>query len=68
MSFVGVWFFKINTLTYKITAERLEEMHSLAQSWTTRQMSIRKEVEGLFGKLNFLASVIRPVEYSWPKL
>ncbi len=57
--YIGVQF-KTKSLTLEVTPERVEEILELVSMWKTKEKATRKEVESLFGKLNFIASVVRP--------
>ena len=59
MPFLGV-LFKTESFTLEVTPERLEEILNLVVKWKTKKEATRKEVESLFGKLNFIAAVVRP--------
>ncbi len=59
MPFLGVQF-KTKSPTLEVTPERVEEILELVSMWKTKEKATRKEVESLFGKLNFIASVVHP--------
>ena len=59
MSFLGVWF-DTEKMTLEVTPTRLSEILTLVNSWLSKQFANRKEVQSLIGKLNFVASCIKP--------
>ena len=59
MPFLGV-LFRTSSLTLEVTQDRLKEILNLCSSWKTKTVATRKEVESLFGKLNFISAVVRP--------
>ena len=59
MIFVGV-LFNTQSMTIKITAERLKEIISLLTSWLNKEKASLKEIQSLLGKLNFIAACVRP--------
>ncbi|CAC5366108.1 unnamed protein product [Mytilus coruscus] len=59
MSFLGVWFDTEN-MTMEITPDRLVEIFDLVSFWLNKDTASLKEVQSLIGKLNFIASCVRP--------
>lgn len=59
MSFLGVQFDTV-ARTLSVTRERLEEILDLLSHWLGKVTATRKEVQSLLGKLNFVASCVRP--------
>ena len=59
MSFLGVWF-DTESLTLEVTRDRLDELLRLLDQWSHRTRASRKELQSVIGKLNFVASVVRP--------
>ena len=59
MVFLGVLFNTV-TMTLEVTAERLQELAGLLDEWLSRNTVNRKTVEEIVGKLNFVASCVRP--------
>lgn len=59
MTFMGVQFDTVK-LTLQVTQDRLVEILELVRSWLDKKEATRREVESLFGKLNFIAAVVRP--------
>ena len=59
MSFIGV-LFNSETMTIEITEERLKELNLLLRSWLDRENATLRDLQSLIGKLNFVASCVRP--------
>ena len=59
MIFLGVMF-DTWALTLSVTPERLTEILGLLEEWGNRGRASKKEVQRLIGKLNFIASCVRP--------
>ncbi len=59
MAFLGVWF-NTESLTLEVTKDRLDELRELLESWSHRTRASRQEIQSVIGKLNFVASVVRP--------
>ena len=59
MAFLGVGF-DTETLMLEVTKDRLDELLTLLKSWSNRTMASRQEIQSIIGKLNFVASVVRP--------
>ena len=59
MPFVGV-LCDTQSLTLEITPERLTEIKTLLTQWASRENCNLKELQQLVGKLNFVASCVRP--------
>ncbi|CAC5389407.1 unnamed protein product [Mytilus coruscus] len=59
MSFLGVWF-DTEKMTLEVTPVRLTEILALVNAWLLKSKVFRKEVQSLIGKLNFIASCVKP--------
>ncbi|CAC5412969.1 DNASE1 [Mytilus coruscus] len=59
MSFLGVWF-DTEKMTLEVTPARLTEILALVNAWLLKSKVFRKEVQSLIGKLNFIASCVKP--------
>ena len=59
MLFIGV-LFNSETMTIEITEERLKELNLLLRSWLDRENATLRDLQSLIGKLNFVASCVRP--------
>ncbi|CAG2216422.1 unnamed protein product [Mytilus edulis] len=59
MSFLGVWF-DTEKMTMEVTPDRLVEIFDLVSFWLNKDTASLKEVQSLIGKLNFIASCVRP--------
>ena len=59
MPFVGVLFNSVS-LTLEITPDRLSEILDIVHVWLRKPVARRKEVQSLLGKLNFIASCVKP--------
>ncbi|CAG2194905.1 RP-S9e [Mytilus edulis] len=59
MSFLGVWF-DTEKMTMEVTPDRLLEIFDLVSFWLNKDTASLKEVQSLIGKLNFIASCVRP--------
>ncbi|VDI15088.1 Hypothetical predicted protein [Mytilus galloprovincialis] len=59
MSFLGVWF-DTEKMTLEVTPARLTEILALVNAWLFKSKVFRKEVQSLIGKLNFIASCVKP--------
>jgi len=47
-------------LTLEISESRLKEMLSVVVEWDNKQLAIKREVQSLVGKLNFVGSCVKP--------
>lgn len=59
MSFLGIWF-DTEKMTIEVTPERLREIPELVLVWLEKDSASLKEIQSLVGKLNFVASCVRP--------
>ena len=59
MTFIGI-LFNTEKLTMEVTPERLREIQHLLQNWLDKETASLKEIQSLLGKLNFVASCVRP--------
>ena len=59
MVFLGVLFDTLD-MTLSITPERLIEIKSLLQLWSSKTHATKKEVQSIIGKLNFVAACVKP--------
>ncbi len=59
MVFLGVMF-DTDNLTLEITPDRLTEIEDELKTWLTKTYCTRHDVQELLGKLNFVASCVRP--------
>ena len=59
MVFIGI-LFNTETMTLKVTPERLAEIRSLVLEWLDKDMATLKELQSLLGKLNFVAHCVKP--------
>lgn len=59
MVFIGV-LFNTETMTLKVTPERLAEIQSLVLLWLGKDKATLKELQSLLGKLNFVAHCVKP--------
>jgi hypothetical protein len=59
MAFVGVLLDTVK-LTLEVTQERLKEILDLLSVWSCKVVATRREVQSLLGKLQFVASCVRP--------
>lgn len=59
MTFLGV-LFNTRTMTIEVTPERLDEIRNLIEQWLVKQYATVKEIQSLLGKLNFVASCVKP--------
>ena len=59
MTFVGI-LFNTEKMTVEITPERLQEIKILLLEWLNKEMASIKEIQSLLGKLNFVASCVKP--------
>ena len=59
MVFIGV-LFNTETMTLKVTPERLAEIQSLVLLWLGKDKATLKELQFLLGKLNFVAHCVKP--------
>lgn len=59
MSFLGIWF-DTEKLTMEVTPDRLFEISTLVEQWLHKSVATLKEVQSLVGKLNFVASCVKP--------
>ncbi|VDI21536.1 Hypothetical predicted protein [Mytilus galloprovincialis] len=55
----GVWF-DTEKMTLEVTPARLTEILALVNAWLFKSKVFRKEVQSLIGKLNFIASCVKP--------
>ena len=60
MVWLGILFDSIN-LTMSIPAPKLQEVVALVRSWRGRTRATRREIQSLFGSLQFVAAVSPPV-------
>ena len=58
MSFVGV-LFNSETMTIKVTEERLNEIKLLLRTWLDREKASLRDIQSLIGKLNFVAACVK---------
>ena len=58
MEFLGVMF-DSSTMTMEVTPDRLKEIRAELQGWLTKQTALRKEVESLIGKLQFMSKCVK---------
>lgn len=59
MIFVGV-LFNSDNLTLTVSPERLLEMQELVSDWLKKDEATIKELQSVFGKLNFVAHYVKP--------
>ena len=59
MTFIGI-LFNTEKLTMEVTPERLYEIQHLLQTWLDKETASLREIQSLLGKLNFVASCLRP--------
>ena len=59
MIFLGLLYDTVN-LTVSIDSERLNETERLILTWMTKESAGLREVQSLVGKVNFIASCVRP--------
>lgn len=59
MTFIGV-LFNTDKMTVEVTPERLREIKLLLATWLNRETASLKNIQSLLGKLNFVASCVRP--------
>ena len=59
MTFIGI-LFNTEKLTMEVTPERLYEIQHLLQTWLDKETASLREIQSLLGKLNFVASCVRP--------
>lgn len=59
MTFVGI-LFNTEKMTVEVTPERLIEIKLLLLTWLNKETASLKEIQSLLGKLNFVASCVRP--------
>ncbi len=59
MTFLGIQIDTV-TMTLEVTEERLVEIRELTASWLNKASASRHEVESIVGKLNFVATCVRP--------
>ena len=59
MEFLGVMF-DTNTLTLEISEDRLQEIVGEIKEWLKKSTASRREVQVILGRLNFVASCVRP--------
>ena len=59
MNFLGIWF-DTEKMTMEVTPDRLIEIAGLISMWLDKTTASLKEVQSLVGKLNFVASCVRP--------
>ncbi|MEW8547203.1 MAG: reverse transcriptase domain-containing protein, partial [Candidatus Thiodiazotropha sp.] len=59
MVFIGV-LFDTETMTLKVTSERLVEIRSMVFEWLKKDTATLKELQSLLGKLNFVAHCVKP--------
>jgi len=59
MVFLGILLDTVN-LTLSVTSDRLTEILELLQVWQSKASATKKEVQTLVGKLNFVATCVRP--------
>ncbi|CAC5390966.1 unnamed protein product [Mytilus coruscus] len=59
MSFLGVWF-DTEKMTMEVTPDRLVKVFDFVLIWLNKDTAFLKEVQSLIGKLNFIASCVRP--------
>ena len=59
MVFLGVIIDSVKS-TLEVSEERLRELESLLSQWLTKSYASKKEVQSLIGKLNFVATCVRP--------
>ncbi|MEW8546060.1 MAG: reverse transcriptase domain-containing protein [Candidatus Thiodiazotropha sp.] len=59
MTFIGI-LFNTEKMTIEVTPERLIEIKILLSRWLNKQTASIKEIQSLLGKLNFVASCVRP--------
>ena len=59
MTFLGIQFNTVD-LSLTITNDRLVEIKDILQEWEDKKYSNRQELQSLLGKLNFVASCVRP--------
>ena len=59
IEFLGVTFNAVKC-TIEVFGDRLEELHDLLLRWTKKKWFDRKELESFIGKLQFMATCMRP--------
>ena len=59
IEFLGVTF-DSQTMTMEVTPERVKDMLTELNSWTTKNSATRKELESLIGKLQFTSKCVKP--------
>jgi hypothetical protein len=59
MVFLGVLFNTVSC-TLSVSVERLEEILQLLDEWLVKEVVSKQQVQSLVGKLNFVASCVRP--------
>lgn len=59
MLFIGI-LFDTDNFTISIDENRLQEIHLLVLNWLQKQVTDKKELQSLLGKLNFVSQCVRP--------
>ena len=59
MNFLGIWFCT-ESMTMRITPERLDEINQILQVWENKASASKKELQSIIGKLSFAAKCVRP--------
>ena len=59
MIFLGVLFNTI-TMPVEVTKERLAEIRKLTEEWLNKDLATIKQIQSLFGKLNFVGACVKP--------
>ncbi len=59
MIFLGV-LFDTEALTLSVTPDRMTDIMEILEEWLERNKASKKGVQSLLGKLNFIASCVRP--------
>ena len=59
VEFLGVTF-NSKTMTMEVSGSRLQELDILLQQWLKKFSFVRKDLESLIGKLQFVAACVRP--------